>query len=142
VWPAASGGARPAMARTGEERERGGHRMGVPGGAGWRPDRDKAMARPRRRRTAATWPAPGGARRAPARGREGRAKRAVQLGWAEREAGLPPFLFFNFFSPKSLNKIFEAFAKLFRGWGKKKNCYPQNSLQLCFNKQIQIPNRI
>jgi len=55
---------------------------------------------------------------ASARGREGRGKRATLSGWAEREAGRPssacPF-FLNFFSPKSLNKIFEAFAELFRG---------------------------
>ena len=86
-----------------------------------------AAARQRRRRTAATWPTSGGRRRASARGREreGKPGRAVWLG---RKGGgsalqhLPPLLFFlNFFSPKRLNKIFEALKKLFRGWGKKKN---------------------
>jgi hypothetical protein len=62
----------------------------------------------------------------------------MRLGWAEREAVGPaapaPFSFFlNFFSPKSSNKIFEAFANHFKGWSKKKKGCPQNSLQLCFN---------
>jgi len=60
---------------------------------------------------------------ASARRREGRGKRAALSGWAEREVGRPSsacplFFFLNFFSPKSLNKIFEAFAKLFSGWSK------------------------
>ena len=86
-----------------------------------------AAARPRRRRTAATWPAPGGARRAPRAGERGEGKRAALSGWAEREAGRPSsacplFFFLNFFSPKSLNKTFDAFTNLFRGWSEKKNC--------------------
>ena len=69
--------------RAEKERERGGQN-GASGGAGWRPDRDKLVgraARPRRRRTAATWPAPGGARRARPRAGEGRG------GWAARLDG-------------------------------------------------------
>ena len=48
-----------------------------------------AAACSRRRRTAATWPAPGGARRAPRAGERGEGKRAALSGWAEREAGRP-----------------------------------------------------
>jgi len=109
--PAASGGARPAMAPrrlfllrswAENERERGGQ-YGASGGAGWRPDRDKPIgraARPRRRRTAATWLAPGGARRARPRAREGRGGEARPRGWMGRKGGglaqqrQPPFPFF------------------------------------------------
>ena len=37
----------------------------------------------------ATWPAPGGARRAPRAGERGEGKRAALSGWAETEAGRP-----------------------------------------------------
>jgi len=60
-----------------------------------------AAPRPRRRRTAATWPASGGRRRASARGREReRGNRAALSVWAEREAGQPSSacrLLFSFF---------------------------------------------
>jgi hypothetical protein len=105
VWPATSGGALSGngarrsgcccAVRAEEEGEggRGGDRMeGVawepapasrPGGVGGRPRRVQ------RRRTAATWPAPGGARRAPrARERE-EGERAALPSWARREAGRP-----------------------------------------------------
>jgi len=102
-----------------------------PGRAGRRPDQVKA-GRPRRvqcRRTAATWPAPGGARRAPRAGERGEGEAGRAAGSSEREAGRPSsacplFFFFNLVSPKSLNNTFEAFTKLFRGWSKKKNCSP------------------
>ena len=65
---------------------------------------------------------------------------AARLGSAEREAVGPAapapfsfFFFFNFFSPKSSNKICEAFANHFRGWSKKKKGSPQNFLQFFFN---------
>jgi len=67
------------------------------------------------------------------------------LGWlvgAGPPVNSPPFSFFKLFFSKSLNEIFEAFAKLFRSWSKKNKCYPPNPLQLCFKMQIQIPNRI
>jgi len=146
-WSSASDGVaaellRLLRSRTGEEEERGagetewrlGARDAIPTGISL-----SAVAHPRRRRTAAMWPAPGGARRASACGREGRGNRAAWLGWAEREAGRPSiacplFFFFEIIFPKSLKETFEAFAKLFRGWSKKKNCSPQNSLQLCFNR--------
>ena len=124
AWPAASGGARRAMAprrplllllrsRTGEEREQGGDRMGVLGARGGVPTgiSRSAAARPRRRRTAVTWPASGGSRRAPARWREGRGKRAARLHWAEWEAGRPSsacplFFFFQFLFSKKLKEDF------------------------------------
>jgi len=80
--PAASGGASAgngaaavaaaaAALASGEGEGAGGDRM-ASGGAGCRLDRGKPVgraARPQRRRTAAMWSAPGGARRASARGR-------------------------------------------------------------------------
>ena len=100
TWPAASGGARPAMAprqllllrsRAEKERERGGDRVGRLGARGGVPTglcRSTGRPRPRRRRTAATWPAPGGARWA-----RPRAGEEVVLGRAaervEREAVRP-----------------------------------------------------
>jgi len=103
AWPAVSSGALQrwrcsgaATAATlasggGRREERATERVEWPGGAGRRPDQVKA-GRPRRvqrRRTAATWPAPCGARRAPRAGERGEGKRAALPGWAEREAGRP-----------------------------------------------------
>jgi len=112
VWPAVSSGplrrwrcSGAATAATlasggGRRREEQGDRV-EPRGAGRRPDQVIA-GRPRRvqrRRTAATWPAPGGARRAPRAGERGEGKLAALHGWAEREAGRPSSaspLFFSF----------------------------------------------
>jgi len=137
--PATSGGARPAMAprrslllrsRTREERERGGDRMGCLGARGGVPteiSRSAGRPCPRRRRTAATWPASGGARWASARGREGRGNRAARLGWAEREAGRPSsacplFFFLNFFSPKIFQTHFDKFRFFFSFGPQNKRC--------------------
>jgi hypothetical protein len=114
VWPATSGGALSGngarrsgcccAVRAEEEGEggRGGQNgrnglgacAGVPTrGVGGRPRRVQ------RRRTAATWPAPGGARRAPRARERGEGERAALPSWARREAGRPSsacplFLFF------------------------------------------------
>ena len=114
VWPATSGGALSGngarrsgccgAVRAEEEGEggRGGDRMeGVawepapasrPGGVGGRPRRVQ------RRRTAATWPAPGGARRVRAREGEGEGRQAGSLAGPKGKRGWPssacPFLFF------------------------------------------------
>jgi len=161
VWPAVSGGAlrrwrcgvvaaAAALASGGRRGERSGGDRVEPGAAGRRPDQVKA-GRPRRVHDADVRP-PRGRRRVV----EGRRPRAGERGGENgprclagpkgRRVGpaapAPFSFFFNFFSPKSLNKTFEAFTNPFRGWSKKKNCSPQNSLQLCFNKQSQILNRI
>jgi len=74
---------------------------GASGGAGWRPDRVKPVAgrpRPRRRHTAATWSAPGGARRARPHVGEGRGSWAARLsrpkGRRVGPAAPAPFFFF------------------------------------------------
>jgi len=103
----AHGGALPQLLLLlrGEEEERGaGRQNGVAWGRGTasRPGvGGSAAARPQRRRTATTWRAPGGARRAPRAGERGEGKRAALSGWAEREAGRPSSacplsLFFEF----------------------------------------------
>jgi len=89
-------------------------------------------------------------------GERGRGSWAAWLCWAKREAGRPSsacplFLFLNSLSPKSLNETFEAFIKLFRGWGKKKNCshkIPYNfvliskaKFQIEFEPQIKTSSR-
>ena len=122
----------------------------APGGAGCRPDRGKPVGQ-RRVHDAGVRP-PRGRRRVEQGGRPRAGERGGEAGprglagpkgRRSAQQRLPPFSFFlNFFSPKSSNKIFEAFAYHFRGWSKKKKGSPQNSLQLCFNMQIQIPNRI
>jgi len=82
-----------------------------------RPRADTARARGRRR----------------ARRREAwLASLAGPIGWRRPTSEQPPFPFFKLFFPKSLNEIFEAFAKLFTCWSKKKKCSPPNPLQLCF----------
>ena len=121
----------------------------VPGGAGCCPDRGKPVGQ-RRIHDAGVRP-PHGRRRVERgerlRAGEGRGKPG-RTAWLGRKGGgwpssaWPLFFFLNFFSPKSLNKIFEAFANLFRGWSKNKKGSPQNPLQLCFSMQIQILNRI
>jgi len=154
VWPAVSGGAlrrwrcgraatAAALASGGRRGEWGGDRMEWPGSAGWRPDRDKA-GRPRCVHDADIRP-PRGRRRVyeggrPRAGERGRGNRAALSGWAEREAGRPSsacplFFFLKLFSQKTSMRLLKLLQIFFRGWSKKKNCSPQNSLQLFFNKQ-------
>ena len=158
AWPAASGGARSTMAPRGRccccARERGrrgsgeGTEWGCLGAQGGVPtgiSRSAASTTPAygRHVAGAEWSEAGVRTRERGEGRPGRAAWLGRKGGGSAQQRLPPFLFFlNFFSPKSLKKIFDALAKLFRGWGKNKNCSPQNSLQLFFNKKIQIPNKI
>ena len=108
----------------GETEWRVGARGAVPTGVS-----RSAAARPRRRRTVATWPAPGGARRAPCAeergGETGPRCLAGPKGRRVGQAAPASFLFFfEIIFPKSLNETFEAFRNLFRGWSKKKNCSP------------------
>ena len=118
VWPAVSGGAlqrwrcgvavaAAALTNGGRRRERGGDRMGWPGGAGRRPDRDKA-GRPRRVHDAGVRP-PRGRRRVERRGVRARERGERKTGhavWLGRKGGrsaqqrLP--LFFEFLFSKKL----------------------------------------
>ena len=99
-----------------------------PGGVGGRPRRVQ------RRRTAATWPAPGGARRAPrARERgEGGAGRAAQLGQkggGSAQQRLPPFLFFlKFLFSKILSKFIWTNLKSFSPLAPKNKVVPKQKL--------------
>jgi len=101
-WRCVGAATAATLASGGRRREERGDRV-EPGGAGQRPDQVIA-GRARRvqcRRTAATWPTPGGARRAPRVGERGEGKRAALSDWAEREAGRPSsacplFFFFEF----------------------------------------------
>ena len=94
-----------------EREERGQNGVAWGRGAASRPgEGGSAAAHPRRRRTAATWPAPGGARRAPRAGERREGKRAALPGWAEREAGrsssaCPVSLFFISFLKLFLNSF-------------------------------------
>jgi len=95
-------------------------RMEAPGGAGWHPDRVMPVGagrpRPRRQRTAATWPAPGGEGRArpcaARRGKKlGRASERTEIEAGRPSSACPPFLsFFYFFFPN----IFQAHFDLFK----------------------------
>jgi len=98
-------------------------------GEGWRSDHVKPVGRGAsttpaygRHVAGAGWSEGGAARR---RERGGEAGRAVWLG---RKGGGSAqqclSAFFEFLFSKSLNKTFEAFTNLFRGWCKKKNCSP------------------
>ena len=86
--------------------------MGVPGGAGWRPDQDKPVGR-----GASTTPAYGrhmagvgwikGARaRERGEGKPGRAASLGQKGGGSAQQRLPPFLFFEFIFSKKLKEDF------------------------------------
>jgi len=126
-----SAAAAPAAAR-GEEEERE-----AGGGAEWSGLGRGAASRPGVGGRASTTPAygrhvasAGWSEAGAARGRE-RVGEAGRAAWLGRKGGgsaqqrLSPFSFFlNFFSPKSLNKTFEAFTNLFRDWSKKKNYSP------------------
>ena len=86
-----------------EREERATERVEWPGGRGAasRPGEGGRPRRVQRQRTAATWPAPGGVRRALRAGERGEGKRATLSGWAERETGRPSSacplsLFFEF----------------------------------------------
>jgi len=100
-------------------------RGGVPTGL----SRSVGRPRPRRRRTAATWPVPGGARRARPRAGEVRGKMGIAAERAEREAGRPSsacplfFLFLNFFSQFFSQIHFYYFKTFFSFTHKNKSCH-------------------
>jgi len=101
-------------------------------GVGCRPDRGKPVGRGAfttpaygRHVAGVGWSEAGAARGRERGGETGRAVWLGRKGYGSAQQRLSPFPFFlNFFSPKSLNKTFEAFTNLFRGWSKKKNCSP------------------
>ena len=106
--------------QVGKERERGGDRMerlGARGGVPTGLSRSAGRPRPRRRRTAATWPAPGGARRAHPHAGEGRGSWAARLsgpkGRRVGPAAPAPFFFFLIFFLNSFSKFILANLKPF-----------------------------
>jgi len=120
-----------------------------PGGAGRRPDQVKAVGRGAS--NAGVRP-PRGRRRVEqgehrAREREGRGKRAALLagpkGRRVGPAAPVPFLFFFEFLFSNSFYIHLDYLKItFTFFSQNKSCSKTKTLQLCFNKQGQIPNRI
>jgi hypothetical protein len=157
---------RSARAGRGRESEREGaegrkwergRRRARPGAPGGRPGRVLAAACPPRGGRAL--PACHGAAasavrartRARARGRgrgeRGRAEPASASGPEARprpaSAPFSPFFFFlKFFSQILFQQHFDYFQIIFTIFTQKQSCSKIKTLQLCFNKQDQIPNRI
>jgi len=73
----------------------------------------------------ARWSEAGAAHGTESGGEAGRAAWLGRKGGGSAQQRLSPFLFFLIsFLEKGFNETFEAFTKLFRGWSKKKNCFP------------------
>ena len=163
AWPAVSSGAAPAMSLrrssygfgcARERREEGGaratERMERPGSSGRRPDQVKPVGRgapiagvrpPRCRR----WLGRGGRLRA---GERGRGRQAEPLSGPKGRQGWPsnacPFsIFFLISFLKFFSKFIWTNLKIiFTSFSLTQSCSKTKTLQLCFNKQDQIPNRI
>ena len=82
-----------------------------------------------------------------AREREGRGEAGRAAGWTEREEGRPSsacplFFFFEILFSNSFQNHLDYLKITFTFFSQKQGSPKTKPLQLCFNKQDQIPNRI